>query len=117
MQTQIQIQTPASSPLPPGRPETEGGWRRGRLRLRAGSANLSHGGFREDDGDVEEREGKWVIIEIFASHRSSILSIYQLHDEVDLPTQLISIVFSKCKRHQSADDDDDDDDDQYDRLT
>ena len=43
--TTVATISPARCPLPPGRPETEGGGRRSRLSHRAGSAHLNQGGY------------------------------------------------------------------------
>ena len=57
--TTVATISPASCPLPPGRPKTEGGGRRSRLSHRAGSAHLNQGGYCDgcaEEGEVEVEE-------------------------------------------------------------
>ena len=87
--------SPASCPLPPGRPKTEGGGRRSRLSHRAGSAHLNQGGYcdgcaeEEVEVEVEEKEEKGR--EIVGPPQSSIMTNMMVKDEGETHVARLSL--------------------------
>ena len=93
--TTVAMTSPASCPLPPGRPKTEGGGRRSRLSHRAGSAHLNQGGYcdgcaeEEVEVEVEEKEEKGR--EIVGPPQSSIMTNMMVKDEGETHVARLSL--------------------------